>query len=408
MAAPPIAKPMVLVMVGLPARGKTYLARKLSNYLSWLGYATRVFNVGNYRRNEVGRHMPAQFFNPMNESGVEARRRVAMHALDDLLAWIDEGGRIGIYDATNSTRARRDLVRQRCEDRGLEVLFIETICNDQAVIEANIRETKLSAPDYEDMTNTDAAADFRARIDCYEQAYEPVEEDSSHIKLIDVGRRVVANRLQGYLGGRLLNFAMNLHITPRPILLTRHGESRHNAAELIGGDSPLSRRGEGYARDLATWVRREQPGELVVWTSTLLRTIQTAAELGRETLPIRALDEIDAGVCDGMTYEEIAAELPDEFAARQANKLSYRYPRGESYEDVIRRLDPVIIELERQRDPVLIVAHQAVLRALYGYIKGLPLEKVPHLPIPLHTVIKVVPKAYGADEERIPLGVTSG
>ena len=170
----------------------------------------------------------------------------------------------------------------------------------------------------------------------------------------------------------------------------------------------MSPRGEGYARDLATWVRREQPGELVVWTSTLLRTIQTAAELGRETLPIRALDEIDAGVCDGMTYEEIAAELPDEFAARQANKLSYRYPRGESYEDVIRRLDPVIIELERQRDPVLIVAHQAVLRALYGYIKGLPLEKVPHLPIPLHTVIKVVPKAYGADEERIPLGVTSG
>ncbi len=403
MAAPPITSPLVLVMVGLPARGKTYLARKLGDYLSWLGYATRVFNVGNYRRDQVGRHMPARFFDPDNESGVEARRRVAMQALDDLLAWIDEGGRIAIYDATNSTRARRDLVRRRCEDRGLDVLFIESICDDPAVIEANIRETKLSAPDYEEMTHADAAADFRARIACYEQAYEPVDEDSPHIKIIDVGRRVVANRLQGYLAGRLLNFAMNLHITPRPILLTRHGESRFNAAGLIGGDSPLSPRGERYARSLAAWVDRERPGDLVVWTSTLLRTVQTAAPLDRDTLPIRALDEIDAGVCDGMTYEEIAAQLPDEYAARQADKLAYRYPRGESYEDVIGRLEPVIIELERQRDPVLIVAHQAVLRALYGYIRGLPLERVPHLPIPLHTVIELVPKAYGADESRYEL-----
>ncbi len=401
MAAPPIASPLVLVMVGLPARGKTYLARKLGNYLSWLGYETRVFNVGNYRRTEVGRHMPAVFFDPGNESGVEARRRVAMHALDDLLAWIDDGGRIGIYDATNSTRTRRELVHTRCVERGNRVLFIETICDDPAVIEANIRETKLSAPDYEEMSEADAAVDFRARIACYEQAYEPVEEDSPHIKIIDVGRRVVANRLQGYLAGRLLNFAMNLHITPRPILLTRHGESRFNASGFLGGDSPLSPRGEAYARDLAAWLAREQPGELVVWTSTLLRTVQTAAPLGRPTLQVRALDEIDAGVCDGMTYAQIEAELPEEFAARRADKLRYRYPRGESYEDVIRRLEPVIIELERQRDPVLVIAHQAVLRALYGYLQGLPREDVPHLPIPLHTVIEVVPKAYGADERRV-------
>jgi len=39
-------------------------------------------------------------------------------------------------------------------------------------------------------------------------------------------------------------------------------------------------------------------------------------------------------------------------------QLSYRYPRGESYVDVIQRLDTIIHELERQRDPVLIIAHQ--------------------------------------------------
>ena len=37
----------------------------------------------------------------------------------------------------------------------------------------------------------------------------------------------------------------------------------------------------------------------------------------------------------------------------------YRYPHGESYVDVIQRLEPVLFELERQKAPILIVAHQA-------------------------------------------------
>ena len=40
---------------------------------------------------------------------------------------------------------------------------------------------------------------------------------------------------------------------------------------------------------------------------------------------------------------------PEEFKLRKMNKLSYRYPRGESYVDVIQRLDTIIHELERQR-----------------------------------------------------------
>jgi Histidine phosphatase superfamily (branch 1) len=50
-----------------------------------------------------------------------------------------------------------------------------------------------------------------------------------------------------------------------------------------------------------------------------------------------------------------------------------RYPSGESYLDVIQRLEPVIIEIERERECVCVVAHQAILRALYGYFQGTPL-----------------------------------
>jgi hypothetical protein len=45
--------------------------------------------------------------------------------------------------------------------------------------------------------------------------------------------------------------------------------------------------------------------DVQVWTSTLQRTIQTAAELPYPKLTWKSLDELDAGVCDGMTYEEI-------------------------------------------------------------------------------------------------------
>jgi broad specificity phosphatase PhoE len=61
------------------------------------------------------------------------------------------------------------------------------------------------------------------------------------------------------------------------------------------------------------------------------------------------LDELYAGSCDGMTYEEIEEQFPEEFERRRTDKLAYRYPRGESYLDVIARLEPMIMEMERHR-----------------------------------------------------------
>ena len=109
---------LAIVMVGLPARGKSYTARRIERYLSWLGYRTRVFNVGQYRRVRVGAQMPHDFFDPKNPKGEEARKQVAVEALNDMVDWLSTSGHVGIYDATNSTRARRALVRTRCEQAG--------------------------------------------------------------------------------------------------------------------------------------------------------------------------------------------------------------------------------------------------------------------------------------------------
>ncbi|MCK6590608.1 MAG: 6-phosphofructo-2-kinase/fructose-2,6-bisphosphatase [Polyangiaceae bacterium] len=396
----------VLAMVGLPARGKTYIAGKVARYLRWIGHSTRSFNVGSYRRRLLGSRQTHEFFDPENLEARQALLDMATVALDDMLAWFREGGEVGIYDATNTTRVRRKLVTDRCRDRGIPVVFIESVCNDPALIEATVRETKLKSPDYENVDPDEAVRDFRARIAHYEQIYEPIDDpDASYIKIIDVGRQLVLNRIGGYLPARLVPLLIDMHVTPRPIFLTRHGESRYNEKGLIGGDSELSPRGEQYAKSLAEFMRFELPwsSPLAVWTSTLRRTIQTAQPLTSKPRVWRALDELDAGVCDGMTYDEIRVKMPEIFDARSADKFRYRYPRGESYEDVIQRLDPLLIQLERQRSPVLVIAHQAVLRALYAYFMDLPSSECSRLPIPLHTVIRLTPTAYGCEERRFAL-----
>merc|ERR1712032_623257 len=119
------------------------------------------------------------------------------------------------------------------------------------------------------------------------------------------------------------------------------------------------------------------------------------------------LDEIYAGICDGLTYQEIAEKYPDEARRRGENKLSYRYPRGESYMDLIQRVEPMVHELERHEEPLLIVGHQAILRVLYCYIKGLPREAAPKVAMPLHTVVKLDVHTYGCDEEIFPLMLDS-
>ncbi len=403
----PEATKLVLVLVGLPARGKTFVSRKLARYLNWLGFSARTFNIGDYRRRKLGTHHRHDFFDPANVEGNRLRNELATAALDDMLVWMKGGGRVGIYDATNTNAQRRRQVYDRCQAAGLDVVFIESVCEDPSIVEANIRETKLTSPDYEGMNPDDAARDFRARIDHYSRTYEPVtEEDYAYIKLIDVGRIIVMHGIRGFLPGKLVNFLMNLHLVRRPIWLTRHGESDFNVQGRIGGDTSLSPEGHLYAKALSRFVREHSIRPPNVWTSTLRRTIETASYLQVPSMPWRALDEIDAGVCDGMTYQEIAQKMPQEFDARAVDKLNYRYPRGESYVDVVQRLEPVILELERESEPVLVIGHQAVLRMLYAYFMDKRPEDVLNMEIPIHTVIELVPGPYAFEERRYSLSVS--
>jgi hypothetical protein len=75
---------IIIAMVGLPARGKSYIARKLARYLHWAGLKAKVFNIGTYRRAHVGVDCNSYFFDQNNLEALKTRENCATEAIIDL------------------------------------------------------------------------------------------------------------------------------------------------------------------------------------------------------------------------------------------------------------------------------------------------------------------------------------
>jgi len=425
---------LVVCMVGLPGRGKTFIARKVARYLRWISYRTRAFSIAKYRLDKIG-SKSADFFDMNNVGNYSQRVNIMLDALEDALRYLNRGGEIAILDGTNITRDRRDLIRQRVsKEDGYDILWIESVVENLNTIPSLQLEELKNSPDFID------AVDYEKRLAHYRKEYSTLSPDEgSFVRVYDHGSTLTLNGIHGFLPTKIVSFVMNLKPSPRPIYICRHGESSFNVRGLIGGDSSLSPRGVKFSRALAEYIaagglETQNPEDVCVWTSTMRRARETAAELKcKRLVEWRALREIEVGVCDGLSYEQVKTRFPEEckFEAsaipkdtrhtiplthhlpfsppsttppdrsRHTDKLRYRYPRGESYLDVINRLEPIIYELERQDKPLIIVAHQAVLRCLYAYFLDLPADEIPFLSIPLHTLIRLEAKAYGCKEKRM-------
>jgi 6-phosphofructo-2-kinase/fructose-2,6-biphosphatase 2 len=101
---------------------------------------------------------------------------------------------------------------------------VESRCDDESLIMANILEVKTTSPDYIGQDPEMAAQDFRNRIRNYEKVYQSIDEDERHytyVKLINVGANVIINNIHDYLESRVVYYLMNLHIKPRSIWLSR-------------------------------------------------------------------------------------------------------------------------------------------------------------------------------------------
>ena len=122
------------------------------------------------------------------------------------------------------TITNRAKIEERvAKEKGIYVVFVESVCDDPATIAANVA-LKVSSgdPDYKDMSREDAKRDFLRRIQQYEAVYETITEPHlSYLRIYNIGDQVTLCRINGYLQSRIAFYLMNLHLKPRSIFFSR-------------------------------------------------------------------------------------------------------------------------------------------------------------------------------------------
>ena len=90
------------------------------------------------------------------------------------------------------------------------------------------------------------------------------------------------------------------------------------------------------------------------------------------------LREVNIGVWESLTWQEIQSRWPEEWQARLNDLVNYRVPQGENLLDVEARLMPVVREiLERHRgQEILLVGHGGVNRIILLAAIGAPLKNM--------------------------------
>ncbi|KAH7919046.1 bifunctional 6-phosphofructo-2-kinase/fructose-2,6-bisphosphate 2-phosphatase [Leucogyrophana mollusca] len=439
---------ILILTVGLPARGKTHISRALERYLRWMGVKTQVVSLGDYRRKTLGgaQKLPPDYFT-LGEKSPEtmALRKMVSDGCEQLIwDFFEAGGQVVIYDANNGTRANRQALAEKFDKEGIHVIVLESVCDNKEIIETNIRNVKISSPDYRGWDPDKAVEDYYGRIRLREQAYETVEETTwPFIRIINVGEKIMVNNIRGYLQSRIVFFLMNIHNRFRMIYFARSGQSL--IEHSYKADSDLSPAGWEYAERLKEFVteRRakslEQRGfsasdrRLVIWTSTRRRahhtawpflssaqapsiptSISVATDAGGAPTTTKVaygpsknvkviekpqMSEINPGVWDGLTPDQARKFYPEEWARFVKDPYAFRAPRAESYHDLSVRLEPVLIELEREKEDLLIIGHSSVIRCLLSYLIGLPASEIPAIEIARGDLLEVVPTSYGVHSQ---------
>jgi len=403
---------LIIIMVGLPARGKSYISQKLYRYFKWSGLSSKIFNAGDSRREKYP-NITSEFFSPNN---THTRNNIAEKLFLELIEWIMiKENKIAIFDATNTTVNRRkkliDTINLfKIDD--LKICFIESICNIKDIINKNI-EMKANSKDYI-KKGIDTINDFNHRMLYYTDVYQQFNineieklDNYSYLKISNINELFTIYNVCGFLLSNVISFLLNLNINRNTIYLSRHGESKYNILDKIGGNPSITDLGVVYSKKLYKYIDNLQLNDLVIYISTLKRTKETIEPFIKNNynsiIELKCLDEIDAGIYDSLTYKEIKEKYPEEYNNRKKDKLNYRYPRGESYKDLVIRAQKIIYDIENSDKPILIVSHQAILRVIYSYFMNIDNFNMTNLNIPLNTIIKLNPISYQYDEERITL-----
>ncbi|NLG28426.1 MAG: histidine phosphatase family protein [Chloroflexi bacterium] len=164
--------------------------------------------------------------------------------------------------------------------------------------------------------------------------------------------------------------------------VVRHGDKERGdfySARLRHQDQPLSARGLEQAARLCAALA-DKP-ITAIYASAYQRTGQTIAALAdaRGLVPVidERLNEIDNGAIDALPDTEVQRLYPDVWAAYKARQSDFRFPEGETGEEVRQRIASLLDDLlARHADEhVLLATHEGWMRLLLCQILGLPVNK---------------------------------
>jgi broad specificity phosphatase PhoE len=444
---------VVVCMVGLPGRGKSFISKRLSRYLNWKGIRCKVFNAGNYRRALLGADATAgaDFYDPNNANAKELREKMAHLACEDLVKFIQSVPvGVGVLDATNTTmERRRHLVTYFKEKEALlkkpvRIIFIESVCTDENIITENILRAKCGNDDFKNVADANTViAEFRERIRQYEKVYEALDagEGVSFLKIMNVKEHIVIHKIAGAIGTRIAYFLINLHPVAPPLFIALHGETIGNSQGQFGGDERLTAAGEQYAKRLAAFVLercgQQNAMEVIYGTNrSVTQTLEPLAMLEKRGYvryhASRCLDDINFGRMTGETLQESFRNHPKmsqllfglkKFPSNSAlsdssshqmqlmRRMNYQvcFPCGESRRQVNLRIEPVLLQIQRSKNPMLIVSSHIPAAGIATYFTDKVPESSSTTDMPFHAVLEVGSKGevtvhdLSCDSQRTPL-----
>jgi broad specificity phosphatase PhoE len=156
------------------------------------------------------------------------------------------------------------------------------------------------------------------------------------------------------------------------LIFETHSISVDNERGIATGwnDGELSEEGERLAADLGARHRAAPPS--AVYTSDLGRAVRTAeiafGATGISIVQDRRLRECDYGELTGMSVDRLDTE--------RAARLEVPFPGGESYRDVVARMEGFLSEVRPAHpgERVVVIGHSATRWALAALLGGVPLE----------------------------------
>jgi broad specificity phosphatase PhoE len=168
----------------------------------------------------------------------------------------------------------------------------------------------------------------------------------------------------------------------RPVILIRHGQSKHHVRGLTGGwtDTGLTEVGRRQAHHLAVRLAREV-GDLPcrVYCSDLKRAMETADAIGREMgiapIPVSGLREFNNGIAAGMSQEE-AHQYAQELTG---SGLDWQpYPGAETWRTFYLRVSACMDGLIEDQDGLLLlVTHGGTIVSIVYWWLQLRVDMLP-------------------------------